>query len=121
MADQQVTWEVEVKRHHEAMTKMRQQKATVESFGDAARKAGKGFKDFSGNVRGASQMVGDLAQRVKFLFSVGVVSAFGVGAKGAIVFESSMDRVLAITGANETQFAQLNQTALELGASTRFS
>jgi TP901 family phage tail tape measure protein len=50
-----------------------------------------------------------------------VVAAVGASVGAAANFEQGMARVKAISGATDTEFAQLSKTAKDLGASTQFS
>lgn len=52
---------------------------------------------------------------------VAVVAAVGASVKAAANFEQSMAKVKAISGATDTEFAQLTATAKNLGATTQFS
>ena len=52
---------------------------------------------------------------------VGLGVAMGTAVYKAVEFESQMARVRAITGASESDFAQLEQTARQLGETTSFS
>lgn len=68
---------------------------------------------------------GAAAQRTGRMLTMGLtlpILGFGVMAvKTAADFESSMNRVRAITNATEAEFRQLNNLARELGATTKFS
>lgn len=52
---------------------------------------------------------------------VAMVGAIGASVNAAMNFEQSMAKVKAISGATDTEFAQLTKTAKDLGASTQFS
>ncbi|ABY46824.1 phage tail tape measure protein [Bacillus mycoides] len=52
---------------------------------------------------------------------VAMVGAIGASVQSAMNFEQSMAKVKAISGATDTEFAQLTKTAKDLGASTQFS
>lgn len=50
-----------------------------------------------------------------------VAAAIGSSVATAAQFEQSLARVAAVSGATETEFAALEETARELGATTTFS
>lgn len=83
-------------------------------FGDKSATAGQKFKGFSS----ALNTVGSgLAKGV-------TLSLLGVGTaavKVASSFDSAMSEVKAISGATGTQFTQLRDKAIEMGAKTKFS
>lgn len=83
-------------------------------FGDKSATAGQKFKGFSS----ALNIVGSgLAKGVTLpLLGVGTAAV-----KVASSFDSAMSEVKAISGATGTQFTQLRDKAIEMGAKTKFS
>lgn len=83
-------------------------------FGDKSAIAGQKFKGFSS----ALNTVGSgLAKGVTLpLLGVGTAAV-----KVASSFDSAMSEVKAISGATGTQFTQLRDKAIEMGAKTKFS
>lgn len=68
-------------------------------------------------TRGAFDAAGTLG--VGFTAAgVGIAAGLGMAVKTAADFESQMSRVQAISGATDSEFTKLNETALQLGAST---
>ena len=71
----------------------------------------------SNNVKRANHQVAGALAGV----GAGIVAAVGASVVTAARFEQSMAKVKAISGATDSDFAKLEQTAKDLGASTAFS
>src|SRR5699024_1428373 len=71
----------------------------------------------------AKQMQKDFStiQKGSAIMGAAIVGAIGSSVKVAADFESSMARVKAISGATDEEFARLESTAREMGATTIFS
>ena len=83
-------------------------------FGDKSATAGQKFKGFSSAL---NTVGGGLAKGVTLpLLGVGTAAV-----KVASSFDSAMSEVKAISGATGTQFTQLRDKAIEMGAKTKFS
>lgn len=61
------------------------------------------------------------AASVATKFGVAVGGAFALIAKEGMAFENEMAKVKAITGATDTEFSKLTQTARDWGSTTRYS
>ncbi|QIW18315.1 phage tail tape measure protein [Bacillus thuringiensis] len=80
-------------------------------------------QDMQGLGQGAqsSSQGMSLLNKASAAAGVAVVAAVGASVKAAANFEQSMAKVKAISGATDTEFAQLTATAKNLGATTQFS
>lgn len=80
----------------------------------AAQKARKSIKEHGDSMRNVGLNIG-----VAFTAAGGVVAAgLGVAVHTAMEFDAQMSRVGAIAGATKSEFEELRQSALDLGAST---
>lgn len=84
---------------------------------DEARRDMEGMNRDSEKTKKGLEMV----EKSALAMGVAVVAAIGGTTMAAANFEQSMARVKAISGATDEEFARLEQTARELGASTVFS
>jgi len=97
--------------------------ATKELFiriGANADQAKREFRDIQKGIDVLNQRFGAIAKVGGAAF-LGLGAAAGVAIKEFAGFEQQMSKVLALTGATDSEFAELNKTARDLGATTQFS
>ena len=99
-----------------------------------ASKISSGLRSFTSRSWKTTMKVVDYATKpiqgiIKLLknpvFQVGAVLGISIGVSDTIdtykEFEAAMSKVKAISGANDDEFAQLNEKAIQVGADTKFS
>lgn len=93
-------------------------------FTNFATVAFKGVKaSYDLGIKANKEFTGDLktAASVATKFGVAAGGAFALIAKEGMAFENEMAKVKAITGATDTEFSKLTQTARDWGSVTRYS
>lgn len=96
----------------------------LKSLKKEAQDFGSTFKQVMGDAGGKLQNLGSTLTGAgqKMLPVTGAIAGIGAAAvKTGADFDSSMSKVKALSGANEEQFAQLRQAALDAGETTAFS
>lgn len=93
---------------------------TEQKLKDLQNQAGKTMTEFGNKVKSVGKGISSVGSALAPV-SAAAAGALGVGLKVATDFEAEMSNVKAITQANEQQFEQLRQVAIQLGADTKFS
>lgn len=89
-------------------------------FRQSTKQAKDDMDKFSKGSTSTSQSMSSLG-KASAVAGIAMVGAIGASVQSAMNFEQSMAKVKAISGATDTEFAQLTKTAKDLGASTQFS
>lgn len=93
---------------------------TEQKLKSLQNQADKTMAEFGNKVKSVGQGISSVGSALLPL-SAASAGALGAGLKVATDFEAEMSNVKAITQANEQQFEQLRQVAIQLGADTKFS
>ena len=100
-------------------------KADVSDFQSKMGSASDLMNQFSGTTGDAMQSVGSAVSGIGKQLTVGVttplVGLVAISAKLGVEFEQSMSKVEALSGATGTELKALEDTAREMGATTRYS
>ncbi|MEK3821365.1 phage tail tape measure protein [Cytobacillus sp. FSL W8-0315] len=91
---------------------------TVSDLGGAVEELGPAAEEGAGSAAASIEEMLSTIQKASLAIGGAIVAGVGVSVKQAADFEFQMTRVKAISGATEEEFQSLNETALELGAST---
>ena len=93
---------------------------TEQKLKSLQNQADKTMAGFGNKVKSVGQGISSVGSALAPV-SAAAAGALGVGLKVATDFEAEMSNVKAVTQANEQQFEQLRQVAIQLGADTKFS
>ncbi|MGF2618437.1 phage tail tape measure protein [Rossellomorea vietnamensis] len=92
-----------------------------QDFEQLGNKGGRPFENLTKNLESAGQRMSNVGKDLSMKLTAPLALAGTGMMKTYANFEDQMARVKAISGASEEEFQKLNNTAKELGASTRFS
>lgn len=95
----------------------RQQQAMNTTMG----KIGSKFSEIGPKFQEIGQKMQSVGRSMSMYVTAPIVAGFGAAAKKSIDFDDSMRKVKATSGATGSEFQQLRDKALEMGAKTKFS
>jgi len=102
-------------------TQARKTETATDRLGSSADKTGKSVSTLGVRAQKASQLMGSIGKKMSMFVTAPIVGLGIAAVKTAGDFESSMNRVSAVSGATEEQMEALTSQARELGATTQFS
>ena len=84
-------------------------------------KIGNKFSELGPRLQEIGSKMQSVGRNMSMYVSAPIVAGFGVAVKKSIDFDDSMRKVKATSGATGSEFQQLRDKALEMGAKTKFS
>lgn len=105
----------------EATEKLRALERQQQAMNTTMGKIGSKFSEIGPKFQEIGQKMQSVGRSMSMYVTAPIVAGFGAAAKKSIDFDDSMRKVKATSGATGSEFQQLRDKALEMGAKTKFS